>query len=136
MLRKDFSLQTIPARGRAPHGPVVSAVVLSQTDDQTTGVRYAYSIDGRSYQSKRERVFTARFLKNPVRKYTAGDRISVFVDPGNHKFAVVEPGGAGAAFIFFSILSGIAIFFGVGGVVWALGQSAAYEKLKMRPASF
>lgn len=114
------------ARARASAAwPVVDGVVLSDLEGDHARLRYVYLIDGESYESSRERVFSARFLKSSVRDYAPGETIEVYVDPEDHAFSVLQPGGAGAAFIFFSVLSGLCVFFGVGGVVWTLSQGAA-----------
>ncbi len=107
--------------------PVVNGVVLSDLEGDAARLRYAYLIDGKTYESRRERVFSARFLKSAARDYAPGEAIEVYVNPEDHAFAVLQPGGAGAAFIFFSILSGLAVFFGVGGVVWTIVEGAANE---------
>ncbi len=116
------------ARARASLSwPAVDGVVLSHLSDGPKRLRYAYSIGGRTYESHRERVFSAQFLKSEARHYRPGETVTVFVDPGNHAFSVLQTGGAGAAFVFFSLLSGACIFFGVGGVVWTLSESAAED---------
>ena len=107
--------------------PVVDGVVLSDLEGDTARLRYVYLVDGKTYESHRERVFSARFLKSAVRDYAPGETIEVYVNPDDHSFAVLQPGGAGVAFIFFSLLSGLCVFFGVGGVVWALLEGAADE---------
>lgn len=114
------------ARARASAAwPVVEGVVLSDINGDRARLRYVYLMDGESFESSRERVFSARFLKSSVRDYAPGETIDVYVDPEDHSFSVLQPGGAGAAFIFFSIFSGLCVFFGVGGVVWTLSQGAA-----------
>ncbi len=105
----------------------VDGVVLSRLDHEPTQLRYAYSVDGRTYESSRERVFNAQFLQSESRNYLPGEIITIFVDPQNHSFSVVETGGASVAFVFFSLVSGICIFFGVGGIVWTLSEGAAEE---------
>jgi hypothetical protein len=116
------------AQGRASAAwPVVDGVVLSDLDGDGTRLRYAYSIAGKTYESRRTRVFSARFLKSALRDYAPGEDIQVYVNPDNHAFSVLQPGGAGGAFIFFSILSGLAVFLGLGGVVWTLVEGASAE---------
>ncbi len=105
----------------------VDGVVLSYLGDGSKRLRYAYSIGGRTYESHRERFFTARFLRSQPRKYVPGEALTVYVDPQHHTVSVLKTGGAGAAFVFFSLLSGACIFFGVGGVVWTLSERAAGE---------
>ena len=107
--------------------PVVEGIVLSDIEGDGARLRYVYVVDGNSYESNRERVFSARFLKSSQPNYQPGDTIEVYVNPENPAFAVLQPGGAGLAFIFFSLLSGLCVFFGVGGVVWALVEGAADE---------
>lgn len=113
------------ARARASASwPSVEGIVLSRLEGDHSRVRYVYSYDGRSYESTRERVFLARFLKPAPPNYLPGETLAVFVNPKNHAYAVLYPGGAGAAFVLFFILSGACVFFGVGGVVWTLSQGA------------
>ncbi len=116
------------ARARASASwPAVDGIVLSQLEGERAHVRYVYSIDGRSYESTRERVFLSRFLKPSQRDYRPGEAVTVYVNPTEHSYSVLRPGGANAAFIFCSIFSGLAVFFGVGGVLWALSRSASTD---------
>ena len=111
------------ARARASVGwPVVEGVVLSRLEGDAARVRYVYSFAGRSYQSKRERVFSARFTNTSTRDYAPGEAVDVYVNPANPAFAVLEPGGAGLAFVIFSFLSGLCVFVGVGGVIWTFSD--------------
>jgi hypothetical protein len=113
------------ARARASvTWPRVDGVVLSQLDNERAHVRYVYSMDGRSYESTRERGFMARFTKNSSKDYRPGEAVVVYVNPEDHAYSVLYPGGAGAAFVFFSLLSGLAVFFGIGGVVWTLSRTS------------
>ncbi len=105
--------------------PQVDGVVLSQLGDGSKRLRYAYSIGGRTYQSHRERFFTARFLRSEALVCFPGEALTVYVDPQHHTFSVLRTGGVGAVFVLFSLLSGACIFFGVGGVVWTLSERAA-----------
>ena len=107
--------------------PTVEGIVLSKLDGAPERVRYVYSMNGRSYESARERVFLARFSSRPTTKYLPGENLRVFVDPLDHSYSVLQPGGAGVAFVIFSILSGACVFFGIGGIVWALSQSAGQQ---------
>ena len=118
------------ARARASASwPAYDAIVLSQLDADNAKVRYVYSVNGRSYESTRERVFTASFLKEPSPDYLPGETIEVYVNPQDHGYAVLYTGGAGLAFILFSVLSGACIFFGVGGIVWTLSHGAGQEMM-------
>lgn len=113
------------ARARASVSwPAVEGIVLSQLEEENARVRYVYSIGGRSYESTRERVFLSSFFAGAGREYRPGESVTVYVNPQENSYAVLQPGGAGAAFILCSLLSGLAVFFGVGGVIWALSRSA------------
>lgn len=116
------------ARARASDAwPAVDGIVLSQLDESVSSVRYVYSIDGRSYESTRERGFLAHFVSVEPLDPRPGETVTVYVNPENHSYAVLYPGGSSIAFIVLSILSGAAIFFGVGGVVWTLSRATAAE---------
>ena len=116
------------ARARASAAwPTTEGVVLSERDGASGQLRYAYSMDGHSYESTRTRVFSARFMKPQPFDYLPGERVTVYVDPRRHQFSVLQTGGAGAAFVFFSLVSGALVFFGVGGVVWVLSERGAHE---------
>lgn len=107
--------------------PTVDGIVLSKLDGSPERVRYVYSMNGRSYESTRERVFLARFSNRSTTNYLPGENLRVFVDPLDHSYSVLQPGGAGFAFVIFSIFSGAFVFFGIGGIVWALSQSAGQQ---------
>lgn len=112
------------ARARASASwPAVEGIVLSQLEEEKARVRYVYSIGGRSYESTRERVFLAGFFRIAAREYRPGESVTVYVNPQDHSYAVLEPSSAGTAFILCSLLSGLAVFFGVGGVLWTLSHS-------------
>lgn len=118
------------ARARASASwPSVEGIVLSRLDNAPERVRYVYSMNGRSYESTRERVFLARFLSRSTTSYLPGENLMVFVDPQDHAYSVLNPGGAGVAFVFFSIISGACVFFGIGGIVWAFSQTAGQRFL-------
>ena len=111
------------ARARASAGwPTADGVVLSQLDGDRDSLRYAYSFEGRSYQSSRDRVFIARISNRTPATYTPGETVNVFVDPNDPSFSVLRPGGAGLPFLLLTIFSGVCIFFGVGGVIWTFSE--------------
>ncbi len=111
------------ARARASAAwPTADGVVLSQLDEGGDRVRYAYSFAGRSYQSTRDRVFIAGILKPSSEDYAPGQTVAVYIDPKDPSFSVLEPGGAGLAFVFLTMMSGVCIFFGVGGVIWTFSE--------------
>ena len=112
------------ARARASlNWPAVDGIILSKLDGEGGQTRYVYSFDGRSYESTRERNFMARFMKAAKTEYRPGESVVVYVDPQDHAYSVLTPGGASPAFVMLTLLSGCAIFFGVGGVVWALSRA-------------
>ena len=113
------------ARARARlNWPAVEGIVLSHLDGDSGRTRYVYSFDGRSFESTRERNFMARFMKTSNADLRPGESVTVYVNPDDHAYAVLYPGGASAAFVILSLLSGFSVFFGVGGVVWALSRAS------------
>lgn len=98
--------------------PTADAVVLSQLDETRNVVRYVYAFEGRTYQSTRDRVFIARVMKPATFDYAPGEGVTTYIDPKNPSYSVLRPGGAGLAFVFLTVMSGVCIFFGVGGVIW------------------
>jgi hypothetical protein len=121
------------ARARASlNWPVADGVVLSQLDGDRAPVRYVYSFEGRSYESRRIRVFSARFLKAAPRDYAPGEAVRVYVNPDNPSFSVLRPGGAGLAFVVFCAFSGLCIFIGVGGVVWTFSDGVEALEASLR----
>ena len=108
------------ARARASAAwPVYDGVVLSRRG-RVDDLRYVYSVEGRSYESRRVRFFTASFSPNPIRGLRAGESVPVYVDPADHRFSVLTPGGASAVFVLASMFTGACVFFGVGGIVRTL----------------
>lgn len=116
--------------------PAVEGVVLSRLEGDSARVRYAYSYQGRSYEARRVRVFTARFLKPAIKEFVPGETVRVYVNPKEPTFSVLQTGGAGLAFVLFSILAGACVFFGVGGVVWALSSTVPEEVAESLSATF
>lgn len=111
------------ARARASLSwPSTQGVVLSDLKGNSKKVRYVYAFEGRSYQSTRERVFSAQFMKVAERVYTPGDAVTVYVNPADPSFSVLQPGGASIAFVVSCILSGVLIFIGVGGTIWTFSD--------------
>lgn len=112
------------ARARASLAwPAVDGIVLSQLEGEAGRVRYVYSFDGRSHEATRTRNFMGWFMKVEAGEYRPGESVVVYVDPDEHAYSVLYPGGSSAAFVILSLLSGASIFFGVGGVVWALSRT-------------
>ena len=107
--------------------PAVEGIVLSRLDGETAPRRYVYSYDGRSYETTRRRNFMGLFLPAPHAELRPGQPVTVYVNPAEPDYAVLYPGGAGAAFVVLSLLAGCAVFFGVGGVVWALSRASVRQ---------
>ena len=113
------------ARARASESwPAANGIVLSQLDGANQGVRYVYSMNGRSFEASRKRVLLASFFVADRDDYLPGENIPVYVSPQDPSYSVLYPGGGAAAFVLFSILSGGCVFFGIGGIVWALSKTA------------
>ncbi len=116
------------ARARASLAwPAAEGIVLSRLDGDGGALRYVYSHDGRSYESTRRRNFVGWFMTAPRLEPRPGEAVTVYVNPADPAYSVISPGGSGAAFVVFSLLAGGAVFFGVGGVVWALSRASARE---------
>ncbi|WP_375203992.1 DUF3592 domain-containing protein [Hyphococcus sp.] len=112
------------ARSRASLAwPAADGIVLSRLEGERAPLRYVYSFDGRSYEATRTRTFLGWFMTTDKVDYRPGESVIVYVDPEDHGYAVIYPGGASFAFVILSLLSGAAVFFGVGGVVWALSRT-------------
>ncbi len=112
------------ARARASIAwPAVEGIVLSHLEREGAPARYVYSFAGRSYESTRDKNFMARFMKTGKADLRPGESVTVYVNPEDNAYSVLYPGGASAAFVMLSLLSGAAVFFGVGGVVWALSRA-------------
>ena len=114
------------ARARASAAwPVYEGVTLSprgRGDD----MRYVYSVDGRMYEGARLKFFSGFFSHDGAAlKAGPGETVRVYVDPENHRFAVLAPGGSGAVFVIASVLAGSCVFLGVGGVVRTLTVAGA-----------
>jgi len=116
------------ARARASAAwPVYDGVVLSargRGDD----MRYVYSVNGRIYEGARRRFFSGLFSRDGESLTAApGETVRVYVDPENHGFAVLAPGGSGAVFVIASVLAGSCVFLGVGGIVRTLTVAGAQD---------
>ncbi len=116
------------ARSRASLAwPAAEGIVLSRLSTERAKVRYVYSVDGHSYESTRERSFMGRFGTAQDSDFRPGESVTVFFNPDDHAYAVLAPGGSGGAFVVLSLLSGLSIFFGLGGLVWTLSRTRAFS---------
>ncbi len=116
---------------------VVEGVILSERNGEQGRVRYIYSVDGYSYESTRQRLFTTRLAarrNQPV--YRAGGAVAVYVSPHEPAFSVLAPGGSGLIFVIASLISGICIFAGVGGVIRTLETTVAAGRAPGAETSF
>ena len=115
---KDYS------RARASVGwPIYQGVVLSPRDGRES-FRYAYSVDGRTYDGTRRRFVTAVTLPRETINDAPGQLINVYVYPNDHAVSVLQPGGAGGFFAAGTLFFGAAVFFGIGGIVRTLTLAA------------
>lgn len=124
------------ARARASAGwPVYEGVVLSRRG-VFAPLRYVYSVNGRSYESGRVRFLSGMLAREGAVAAAPGETLTVYVDPDNHAFSVLAPGGAGAVFVAASILTGACVFLGVGGIVRTLTVAAAFRSEEEGAAAF
>ncbi len=107
--------------------PVYDGIVLSP-NDSGRALRYVYSVDGRTYEGKRHRFFTALLSSRASETTSPGKTLHVYVDPDKHEVSVLQPGGAGGFFAAMSLFFGAGVFFGVGGIVRTLTLAAAENK--------
>lgn len=104
--------------------PVYEGVVLSRRG-RGDEMRYVYSVDGRSYEGTRMRFFSGLLSRDgDALRGGPGETVRVYVDPENHDFAVLAPGGAGVVFVVASVFAGACIFLGVGGIVRTLTMAS------------
>jgi hypothetical protein len=116
------------ARARASVAwPAAEGIVLSRLASERAHVRYVYSVDGRSYESTRERSVMGRFEIAEESDFRPGESVTVFFNPEDPSYSVLHPGGSGGAFVALSVLAGLSIFFGLGGLVWTLSRTRAFS---------
>jgi hypothetical protein len=116
------------ARSRASHAwPAAEGIVLSRLDAERAHVRYVYSVGGHSFESTRERSFMGRFALGENGDFRPGESVTVFFNPEDPSYSVLYPGGSGGAFVALSVLAGLSIFFGLGGLVWTLSRTRAFS---------
>ncbi|MEQ8178835.1 MAG: DUF3592 domain-containing protein [Amphiplicatus sp.] len=106
--------------------PVAEGVVLSQADN-APGLRYAYSFNGRTYESTRIRFFTARFSASPIAEQTPGDVVGVSVNPAEPDVSALAPGGSGLVFAFIVLVAGVFVFVGLGGLIRTVAEASRLE---------
>ncbi|MBB5518428.1 DUF3592 domain-containing protein [Amphiplicatus metriothermophilus] len=106
--------------------PTVEAVMLSAPDGE--GVRYAYSVAGRKYESRRARFFTASFQRAAGIDARPGDVVPAAYDPARPSRSVLEPGGAGSVFFATVAAGALLTFLGLGGIVRLLSEAAVLDE--------
>lgn len=112
------------ARARASLAwPTVEGIVLSRLDGELAPVRYVYSVEGRSFESVRVGGFIALFARHAKRTYEPGEAVLVYVNPEDHAYSVLQPGGPAGVFVLFCVLCGAALFFGGGGLVYSFSKA-------------
>lgn len=101
--------------------PVREGIVLNS--DYGRGLRYVYSVEGKSYESERAQFFTA-FWQPEEHTYEPGDVVEVYYNPSVPETSVLRAGGAGLFFATLSVIFGSFVFLGIGGVVRTLLANA------------
>lgn len=102
--------------------PIYEGIVLSHRQNET-GLRYVYSVGGRTYEGDRARFFSGILEDKQSIDAGPGETVDVFVNPEDPEGAVLQPGGSGGFFLVLSAFCGALIFFGIGGVVRTLALS-------------
>lgn len=116
------------ARARASLGwPSVAAVVLSDAADRP-GLRYVYSYEGRSYESRRTSFFTGRFSARRIAAAAPGDIVAASINPADPRMATLTPGGSVPAFAAFVAGAGVLVFVGLGGLIRTIAEAARLER--------
>lgn len=116
------------ARARASLGwPAVEAVVLSDAADRP-GLRYVYSYDGRSYESRRKSFFTGRFSARRIAGQAPGDIVAASVNPADPRMATLTAGGSVPVFAAIVAGAGVLMFVGLGGLVRTVTEAARLER--------
>ncbi len=110
---KDFAFARASGRW-----PVTQGVLLSpgpSSDDR----RYAYHLDGVSYEGRRLAFRTRGYIGSPPPD-KPGSIVNVHVSPDDPATAVLVPGGSGRRFAIWLALSGATVFVGVAGLTRAM----------------
>ena len=99
--------------------PQTDGVILSAPRGDENALRYAYIVDGRSYEGSRLAFLTRGRIGSPPPR-TPGARIRVYVSPTDPATAVLVPGGSGRRFAIWLALGGAVVFVGVAGLTRAM----------------
>ena len=95
----------------------VEGVVLSPSKPDE--LRYAYFVDGKSYQGSRLAFTTRGYIGSPPDR-SPGARVRVFVNPADARGSVLVHGGSGRRFAAWLLLSGVGVFVGLAGLTRAM----------------
>lgn len=106
--------------------PTAEAVMLSAPEGK--GVRYVYSVEGRKYESRRARFFTASFGREAEIDARPGAVVPAAYDPAHPSRSVLEPGGSGAVFLTTVAIGALLTFLGLGGIVRLLSEAAVLDE--------
>lgn len=122
-----FTVQDF-ARARASYTwPTVSGVVLSDPGGDASGPRYAYVVDGETYESRRIGFFQRPFSANAFAGLAPGQKVKIHVDPEDPSVSVLKPGGSSLVFVFMSLMAAFLIFVGFGGAIRTLMNGGAQD---------
>ena len=120
------------ARARASQGwPVVSGVVLTPTAGHK--LRYAYSVDGASFEGHRHQFYSRGWLGVKAVSFMPGSNVDVFADPENPQTTVLRPGGVGGVFAFTFLVFASVSFIGVGGALRTGAHAVRFAKDQFDP---
>jgi hypothetical protein len=123
----SFTVQDF-ARARASYmWPTVSGVVLSDPDGAASRPRYAYVVDGETYQSRRIGFFQRPFSGRAFAGLAPGQKVKIYVDPEKPSVSVLKPGGSSLVFLFMSMMAAFLIFVGFGGAIRTLMNGGAQD---------
>lgn len=110
---KDFAFARASGRW-----PVTEGVILSPRGDDDDR-RYAYHLNGVSYEGERVAFLTRGYIGSPPPK-APGALVEVHVSPDDPATSVLVPGGSGRRFAVWLALSGATVFVGVAGLTRAM----------------
>ncbi len=93
----------------------VDGVVLSPARGAPR-LRYAYHIDGRSYEGRRLAFMTRGYIARPPSN-APGAAVTVYVSPEDPRQATLVTGGSGRKFAAWLGMAGFAVFIGLAGLI-------------------
>ena len=123
---KDFAFARASGDWPQTHG-----VILTPGDDGGEELRYAYHVDGESFEGRRLAFLTRGYIGSPPPR-TPGAKVDVYVSPIDPTTAVLVPGGSGRRFAFWLLMSGVAVFVGVAGLTRTM-MAIDFPEFDVRP---